>query len=71
MALRRSDLTIHDLRHVTASKLAETADVQHVKAALGHGQIETTLRYVHGAQEAARPAIDEHWEMLRKATASI
>lgn len=54
-------LRFHDLRHTLASwLLAETGDISLVKAALGHSEIKTTMRYAHlmpGAREKATAAV--------------
>ena len=54
------NVTFHGLRHTFAFLLAETADSQVVKEALGHSNIHSTMRYIH-----------EHPELVRKAIESI
>lgn len=40
------NLTIHDLRHTAATRMAKTLDVLSLKAALGHKDLKSTARYV-------------------------
>jgi len=60
-------LTIHDLRHSVATWVSETGHaVQVIQAALGHQNISTTMRYLHGSGDGPRAALDAVGEKLRE-----
>jgi site-specific recombinase XerD len=45
-------VSLHSLRHAAATHLAEKGvRVHEIQKLLGHGSIETTMRYVHLAQD--------------------
>jgi len=49
----------HDLRHAHASwLLAGGADIQTVKARLGHGSLRTTEKYLHTLPDTDNTALD-------------
>jgi integrase len=54
------DLRFHDLRHVAATRLAEsgTADALTVAAILGHTNVAMTARYVNSTSQAMRAAME-------------
>ena len=52
-------LTIHALRHTFATRaLAAGADVETVRALLGHHSIAVTARYVHTSEDRKRAAVE-------------
>jgi integrase len=54
VAAGRPDLRVHDLRHSFASQLvAEGTPLTVVQQLLGHTDIKTTTRYLHGAEDQA------------------
>jgi integrase len=61
-ALRKTGITNfrwHDLRHVAASWMVQGgAPIEVVKEALGHENIETTMRYAHHENTAVRDALE-------------
>ena len=59
------DVQIKDLRHVVATMVTKDNPVQVAQAALGHRNIQTTLRYID-ATVPARAALDQLGESLRK-----
>lgn len=62
------DVTIHTLRHSVATWVSESGHaVQAIQAALGHRNISTTMRYVHGAGDAPRAALDQLGKKILKA----
>ena len=61
-------VSIHQFRHSCASDLLESGvRMPEIKAMLGHGAIETTMRYLHVSTSARMEAIAKHPinEMLR------
>lgn len=53
------DLRIHDLRHTVATMLAEDGNAaQVIKSALGHQSLQTTMKYIHAADQGSRRALD-------------
>lgn len=63
-AVRRAELPDgfrpHDLRHRRVTKwLAEGRNPVHVKEAVGHASLTTTMRYTHLAREHLRSLVDE------------
>jgi integrase len=58
LAIDRPALRFHDLRHSFASQLVVNgAPLQAVQKLLGHGDIQTTLRYAHLAPNALASAV--------------
>ena len=54
-----ADLTLHGLRHSTASHMAMAgAEASQIMTALGHSQLSTVQRYIHFAKDA-REALAE------------
>lgn len=55
--IEKEGLTIHSIRHSTATHLLEAgADVRYVNELLGHKSMETTVRYTHPSEESQRKA---------------
>lgn len=55
------NLRIHDLRRTTGSWMSSMGtDLNMIKNALRHSEISTTLTYARLADDAARPAMEEH-----------
>lgn len=53
--IEKKGLTIHSIRHSTATHLLEAgADVRYVSELLGHKSLETTVRYTHLGDESMR-----------------
>jgi integrase/recombinase XerD len=53
--MRGKGLTVHSLRHACATHLlAHGADLRYVQALLGHGSVETTVRYTNDRTENVR-----------------
>ncbi len=53
------NLTFHDLRHSTATRLRESgADLDVVKEVLGHSSIAVTLKYAHLGRDHVRAAME-------------
>ena len=56
-----ADLHQHDLRHRRATTwLAEGKNLVHVKEALGHADLRTTMGYTHLAREHLRSLVDDN-----------
>ncbi len=54
------DLRLHDLRHRRATTwLAQGANPVHVKEALGHASLQTTMGYTHLAREHLRALVGD------------
>lgn len=54
------DFNQHDLRHRRVTTwLAEGKNPVHVKEALGHADLATTMGYTHSAKEHLRGLVDE------------
>ena len=54
-------ITLHQFRHTCASQLlASGARLPHVQRLLGHRGLQTTMRYLHIADQELRRAIDQH-----------
>ena len=59
--IENEGLTIHSIRHSTATHLLEAgADVRYVSELLGHKSMETTVRYTHPSQESQKKAYRMH-----------
>lgn len=59
---------LHDLRRTAGSWLtSEGVDLNTIKEGLRHALISTTLRYARLAQDATRPAFEEHGQRVREA----
>ena len=53
------DLRIHDLRHTVATMLADDGNAaQVIKSALGHQSLQTTMKYIHAADQGSRHALE-------------
>lgn len=53
------DFRFHDLRHTTASKLAEAgADITTIAEILGHSSLNMTKRYTHASEDRKRRALE-------------
>jgi len=67
--IERKGLTVHSIRHTTATHLLQAgADVRYVAELLGHEDIETTVRYTHllmdnlkRAYKSAHPRENEYY----------
>jgi integrase len=56
-----ADLRWHDLRHDYATKLLDGgADIADVQAALGHADVQTTMRYAHVRPARLRAIAEKH-----------
>jgi site-specific recombinase XerD len=72
--IKRERLTIHSIRHSTATHLLEAgASVRYVQELLGHESIETTVRYTHlmmenlkRAYKSAHPRENKFYEEVSK-----
>ena len=69
-AIKRAELpegfVLHDLRHRRATTwLADGQNVVHVKEALGHADLRTTMGYTHLAKEHLRSLVEERPELGR------
>lgn len=61
------DIRIHDLRHTFASfAVSEGHSLPTIGALLGHGQIQTTMRYAHLMDEPLRAAANQMGERVSK-----
>ncbi len=47
------DLRFHDLRHTFGTQVIATASILKVKEWMGHADVDTTMRYLHFAPQAA------------------
>lgn len=57
------DFVQHDLRHCRVTQwLAEEKNPVHVKEAVGHSDLRTTMEYTHLAREHLRSLVVEHPE---------
>jgi len=55
IGMKREGLTLHSIRHTTATHLLEAGvDVRYVAELLGHDDIETTVRYTHMKMESLK-----------------
>jgi site-specific recombinase XerD len=53
LGMKSEEVTVHSLRHSTATHLLENgASVRHVQELLGHANVETTARYTHVLTES-------------------
>lgn len=63
------DLRIHDLRHTVATMLADDGNAaQVIKSALGHQSLQTTMKYIHAADQGSRKALHAIGETLGQAS---
>lgn len=70
LGIKRERLTIHSIRHSTATHLLEAgASIRYVQELLGHEDIETTARYTHlmmenlkKAYKSAHPRENKYYE---------
>jgi len=59
------DLRIHDLRHSVATWMADAGHAaQFIQKALGHQSLQTTMRYIHAANDAPRAALDQLGQLV-------
>jgi integrase/recombinase XerD len=56
----RSSLTVHGLRHGFATRLAENgASAFVIKQAMRHESVQTSMKYVHMANEALKAEVED------------
>jgi integrase len=66
------NLRIHDLRRTTGSWMSSMGtDLNMIKSALRHKEIATTLTYARLADDAARPAMEEHGKNVMRLAGKV